>query len=512
MEQRVTPPFAESIRWQSVNVIVQVVLQLVFISILARILAPADFGVMAIALVVVGFVEIFAQVGIGPALIQRLELEERHIRSAFSFSLVLGLVFFIGMFFSAPKIGLFYGDFLLTDVLQWIALSFILSGLAIVPRSLLIRSMGFKKLFIASLISMVFANLCIGLGLAYAGFGIWSYVAALLSQNALLTILYWLLNPVRVSLTFDGEALKQMLGYGSRATLFNVSNYAASKIDTLLVGHWAQSGTGGTGWTETGLYDRSAYLLGLPITVLGKLGDSVLFSGMSSLQEKPIALRKVIEKAASIIAWLIFPMSAVLVWFATDVAVLFLGSQYVLAGPVVQILFIGVAMRSLIKLGDAVVRALDSLVFAMGIKLAFLSVIASAAWYSMTYGYGIIGVAWGVTISTALQFLAMSALVLHISGWSSASALRSIKGGSIALVMTATGCWLVQSTSIALFTEHSGTAWHLFRVGFASLWGLACMVWVAQKTNALEIQKPLDWARGRSLLHAKAPTKQDPES
>ena len=125
MKQRVTPPFAASIRWQSVNVIVQVVLQLSFISLLARILAPADFGVMAIALVVVGFVEIFAQVGIGPALIQRLDLEERHIRSAFSFSLILGIVFFVAMYFSAPAIGAFFEESLLTDVLRWIALSFV---------------------------------------------------------------------------------------------------------------------------------------------------------------------------------------------------------------------------------------------------------------------------------------------------------------------------------------------------------------------------------------------------
>ena len=493
MKQRVTPPFAASIRWQSVNVIVQVVLQLSFISILARILAPADFGVMAIALVVVGFVEIFAQVGIGPALIQRLDLEERHIRSAFSFSLILGIVFFVAMYFSAPAIGAFFEESLLTDVLRWIALSFVLSGLAIVPRSLLIRSMGFKKLFIASLIAMILGNLCLGLGLAYAGYGIWSYVVALLAQNALLTLLYWWQHPVRVNFTFDATTLKQMLGYGSRSTLFNVSNYAASKVDTLFVGHLSNTGTDSSGWTETGLYDRSAYLLGLPITILGKLGDSVLFSGLSSLQEDLVALRQVVQRAAAIIAWLIFPMSAVLVWFATDVAVLFLGDQYLLAGPVVQILFLGVAMRSLIKLGDAVVRALDSLVMATFIKLAFLIAIGGAAWFAMNHGHGILGVAWGVTIATAMQFMAMAVLVLHITQWTAQSALHSLKAGTMALLLTAAGCWGIATWSESLFSEQSGTSWYLFRVGLSSAWGVVCMLFVAQKTNALSIGKPSDW-------------------
>ena len=498
MKQRVTPPFAASIRWQSVNVIVQVVLQLSFISILARILVPADFGVMAIALVVVGFVEIFAQVGIGPALIQRLNLEDRHIRCAFSFSLILGIVFFAAMYVSAPSIGFFFEEPLLTDVLRWIALSFVLSGLAIVPRSLLIRSMGFKKLFIASSIAMVLGNLFLGLGLAYAGYGIWSYVAALLAQNALLALLYWLLHPVRVNVTFDGTTLKEMLGYGGRSTLFNVSNYAASKVDTLFVGHLSNTGSDASGWTETGIYDRSAYLLGLPITILGKLGDSVLFSGLSSLQKDLTALRQVVERAAAIIAWLIFPMSAVLVWFATDVAVLFLGDQYLLAGPVVQILFLGVAMRSLIKLGDAVVRALDSLVMATFIKLAFLLAIGSAAWFAMNHDHGILGVAWGVTFATAMQFIAMAVLVVHITQWTASSALRSLKAGTASLLLTAIGCWGIATWSENLFSEQSGTTWHLFRVGLASAWGVVCMLWVAQKTTALSIGKPLDWLSGRS--------------
>ncbi len=510
MNQRVTPPFAASIRWQSVNVVAQVVLQLTFISILARILVPADFGVMAIALVVVGFVEIFAQVGIGPALIQRLDLEDRHIRSAFSFSLVMGIVFFAAMYFSAPAIGAFFEDALLIDVLRWIALSFILSGIAIVPRSLLIRSMGFKKLFIASLIAMVLGNLCLGLGLAFAGYGIWSYVVALLAQNALLAILYWWQHPVRVNFTFDPATLKEMLGYGGRSTLFNVSNYAASKVDTLMVGHLSHTGSNTSGWTETGLYDRSAYLLGLPITILGKLGDSVLFSGLSSLQEDLVALRRVVQRAAAIVAWLIFPMSAVLVWFATDVAVLFLGDQYLLAGPVVQILFLGVAMRSLIKLGDAVVRALDSLVAATFIKLGFLMAIGGTAWYAMNNDLGILGVAWGVTVATAMQFIAMAMLVIHITQWTTPSALRSLWAGILALLLTAAGCWGIATWSEYLFSEQSGTTWHLFRVALSSAWGLVCMLFVAQKTNTLSIGKPLEWLSGRSGSHPLATT--DPES
>lgn len=300
MERR-TPAFASSIRWQSANVVSQVLLQLLFIMLLARLISKADFGLMSIALVVVGFVEIFAQIGIGPSLVQRQHLEPRHVRAALHFSVGLGAVFFVGMYALAPQVGLWFNSAELVEVLRWVALSFILSSLALVPRSLLVRHMDFKRLFGAAMVSMVIGNLGIGLGLAYAGYGVWAYVAALLSQNALLGMCFWWMWPNRTPglwKRWRWDDLKDMLAYGGRSTLFNWFNYAASKADTVLVGEFSQSRSSGGGWTATGLYDRSAHLMSLPITVLGKLGDSVLFSGMSAIQSDARALQKVVGRGS----------------------------------------------------------------------------------------------------------------------------------------------------------------------------------------------------------------------
>ena len=163
MSDQAKPAFASSIRWPSINVVSQVVLQLIFIVLLARLITKAYFGLMSIAPVVVGFVEIFAQIGIGPSLIQRKVLSAEQIKAAFSFSVVLGCVFFLLTYAMAPSIGEWFDSTELASVLRWIALSFILSSLALIPRSLLIRNMQFKQLFFASGVSMVIGNLCIGL-------------------------------------------------------------------------------------------------------------------------------------------------------------------------------------------------------------------------------------------------------------------------------------------------------------------------------------------------------------
>ena len=463
MSQQAKPAFASSIRWQSANVVTQVVLQLIFIVILARLISKADFGLMSIALVVVGFVEIFAQIGIGPSLIQREKLAPEQIRAAFSFSVFLGGVFFLLTYALAPAIGDWFESMELTQVLRWIALSFILSSLALIPRSLLIRNMAFKTLFVASLVSMVIGNLVIGLGLAYAGFGVWSYVAALLCQNALLGVMYWIMKPTeaRGSWKFASwRILGAMLSYGGRATVYNLLNYASSKVDTVLVGHHAQNSStnihnaisGGTeGWTTTGLYDRSAYLMSLPISVLGKLGDSVLFSGMSSIQSDKLALQTVLKRALGLIAWLTFPGSLALIWFSGDVAALLLGEPYAEAEPVVRILFIGVAFRSMIKLADALIRAVDALNIAIIIK----------------------GVAWSVTAWTMIQFLCLGWWTLRAAQWKFEKALKAMIPGIKGLAFAAISMGLLKmgfhQLQGALDSIPSPFALHLIHAALATI-------------------------------------------
>ena len=127
----------------------------------------------------------------------------------------------------------------------------------------------------------------------------------------------------------------------------------------MLVGEFAQANpAAGGGWTATGLYDRSAHLMSLPITILGKLGD-VLFSGMSALDEMQ-ALQRVVSRGIALIAWLVIPGSLALAWFATEVAVL-------LMVPTMRMPVRSCASCSLGRLpfidllADAVVRATDQL-------------------------------------------------------------------------------------------------------------------------------------------------------
>lgn len=422
--------FVKSFGWQALNVFSQVVLQLIFISQLARLISEEAFGVMAIALVVVGFIEIFSQIGIGPALIQRKGLTPEHINGAFFISILLGAGFTLGLYFSAPYIARFYDHEPLVPVLRWIGFSFLISALAIVPRSLIIKDLEFKKLFFIALAAMSIGNLMIGLGLAYAGYDLWAYVFALLSQNILMTLGYWVAKRVKIGTRFSTSATRDMIRYGGGSTLFNMFNYAATKIDTLIIGKFGgELAVGDSRWRDTGIYDRSVYLMGLPITVLGKLSDSVMFSGLSMLQDDAPRLKRAVLSAIYHLGLLVIPGAVFMVFWADEITVLFLGEKYVDAVPIVRILFISVAFRSIIKVGDSIVRALDRVYTASFIKALFFLLVGLGAYFGLSAGLE--GVAWAIVGAVIIQFMFMMQLSMKLAGLTMLRMFRKLAPGMV---------------------------------------------------------------------------------
>ena len=395
---------ARSVSWQTLNVGFQVLFQLAFIKALAFFLSEAEWGIIGIALGVIGIIEIFAQLGVGPSLIQRKELDDDQISSAFWVSLLLGVLFGLATYAAAPAIAGFYHREDLTLLLRFIALSFPLAGLALVPRSMLIRRMDFRNLFWSSLIAMPIGNGIIGILAAWNGWGVYAYAAALLAQNALLGINYWWRAGVKIGMPAFGPA-RALFRYGATSTAFNFLNYAASRLDVLVLGRFMPAARN----AEQGIYDRSNYMMTLPITLLGKLSDSVLFSGMSEVQDAKERLRGIFLGGLYFVACLVFPGVVLLELFTEEFVLALLDEKLLPAAPIIRILYVAVFLRSWIKVCDAAVRATDRIVTASIIKAAFCIGLAYSAHLGYHHGFEVL--AWGVVTATLLQALAMLTLV-----------------------------------------------------------------------------------------------------
>jgi len=303
---------------------IQLGLRTLTLMILARLLKPADFGVLAAALTVVQFSEIFALLGVGPAIIQRSELEERHVRTGFTFSILFGLALAGVVWFFAPAIASFFQSEQLTSILRVIVLVFPLNGLMVVAQSLMQREFQFRKLAGIEVASYAIGTGIVGITLAFLGFGVWALAIAYIAQESLKTLAVLLVQPHSKKPQFELSTFKELFYFGGGFTIARVFNYFALQGDNLVVGRWL-------GVSALGLYGRAYNLMTISVNVLGQVLDKVLFSAMAKVQNEPERLVTAYRRGTALIGLTILPISVVSYILAPELINVLLGPAWVMS-------------------------------------------------------------------------------------------------------------------------------------------------------------------------------------
>ena len=182
---RLTGRAVHALRWSALTAVGEALLSLAFLAVLSRLLTPRDFGAVAIALIFVGVIDVAGRLGIGPAIVQRAGLTERHVATGFVLSAALGAVLSAAVWFASPAIALFFDDPEAPAILKALSAVFVIAGLGEVSGHLLRRQLRFGQLMLATLVSQA-----AGYGpvaIALHGFGAWSLVGGLLARHALYT-------------------------------------------------------------------------------------------------------------------------------------------------------------------------------------------------------------------------------------------------------------------------------------------------------------------------------------
>jgi O-antigen/teichoic acid export membrane protein len=236
-------------RWRSASMFLQGVVQFAIGVALARLLPPEDFGLAALALVVVGFVQTLAEMGLSSAVVHRQPLSERHIQAAFTLSVAFAAVLTAGLFGLAPYAAEVFRNPLLSAVLRAESPLFILMMLGMTARALLRRALDFRRLFLIEVGSYLAGYALVAMTLALLGFGVWSLVWGVLVQWGLAACLSLALSPHRLRPLWAVEETRELLAYGLAATLNALINHAARNADSLVIGRWL-------GASALGLYTR----------------------------------------------------------------------------------------------------------------------------------------------------------------------------------------------------------------------------------------------------------------
>jgi O-antigen/teichoic acid export membrane protein len=297
---------------------------------LARLLTPREFGTVGMVMVFVSFFQVFADFGLGSALIQRAGLEPRHQVAVFWSNVAVGLAVFVLLALAAPLIAAFYREPSLILLVRVASLQAVFSALSVVPRALLQKEMAFDRLARADLAAIALSGLA-ALALAVGGMGVWSLVAQYLVWSFFCMLFYWRACPWRLRGRFEWPALRELAGYGGRLAGFQTLNFWARNLDSVLIGRVL-------GAASVGLYSRAMNLMTMPLGQISSVVNQVLFPALSEIQNDLPRVREAYLRALRLIALLSFPMMTGLLVAARPVVLGLYGERWAGVVPLLQCL------------------------------------------------------------------------------------------------------------------------------------------------------------------------------
>jgi O-antigen/teichoic acid export membrane protein len=391
--------------WMVYGKVAFAVLQLVILGILARLLVPADFGVIAAAEVVIGFSAIVSQLGLGPALVQRPELEDRHVETAFTASVLLGLVLGAIIWFGASLASQFLHMPAMVPVLHVLAWVFPLQGLQTVASSLMSRELRFRWLANLDVITYAIGYGLIGVTTALLHWGVWALVAAQMAQTLLKTIVLLSQYPPRFRHFADRVAFSDLMYFGGGFTMARIANYVALNGDDMTVGRFL-------GPAALGFYGRAYALMSAPAYGFGTVLDAVLFPAMAKVQDDAKRLAAAYRRGVALIALLVLMPSVVIVLLAPELIQVALGPKWMAVVAPFRILGIGMLFRTSYKMSDSITRSTGAVYRRAWRQFAYAGLVLVGAWIGQHWG--ITGVAWGTLAALTVNFVLMAELGLDV--------------------------------------------------------------------------------------------------
>ena len=386
--------------WNFSGAIAQILMQLVVIGILARLLTPEEFGIVAVMMILVTFSELFSQMGISTALIQLPNITEEHIAQGYSLSFLLSLLIGILFYFLAPLIGAFFELRSVDNAIQFFAIFFPLRSISSVSGALLTRKFQFSLLVKCGVISYIFGLGATSIILAFLGFGFWSLILGqFVSLLITLLILIYYKRPT-FSFRFNKPVVSELLFFGSGHTLGAIFNYFAENADNIVVGKFL-------GTILLGIYSKAFQLLAIPAKFFGSIFDKVLFPILSQKQDQREKLSDFYLFSSSICFGLLIPI-AVLIFINAELIVnTLLGSQWEEVILPLQILILGLSYRFGTKINKSYLKSMG-LVYRGAYYQFIFAILMFVCCMLGSYWFGLNGVAFGVLIATIVNYIQVS--------------------------------------------------------------------------------------------------------
>ena len=366
---------------------VQVVTFVVTI-VLARLLMPEEYGIVALITIFIALAEVIADGGFNTALIQKKEADEIDFSTVFYFSMVVAFTLYGILFFSAPFIAFFYNQPLLTNVIRVLSCSLLFYSFNSVQRAYVSRHMMFKKLFVSALIAVILSG-AIGILLAYKGYGVWALVWQTILNQLFTTIIMWFTVKWRPILSFSKERFHTLFCFGWKIFCTNFIVTLFIKLRAMVIGKVFSPAT-------LAYYDKGNQFPGLiSDNVCGSI-QSVIFPAFSEAQDDKEKVKSMMRRAINTSCLFMFPLMIGLMVCAKPLVILLLTEKWLGVVPFMQILCLANFFRPISIPNQQAITALGH--SGITLKLEIVRKVIDVIILAVSCYIGALAIAWGVVL------------------------------------------------------------------------------------------------------------------
>lgn len=425
--------FAERCGAQLVTFIVSIVL--------ARILAPEDYGKIALITVFTTIMQVFVDSGLGTALIQKKDADDLDFSSVFYFNFVVCLILYVVMFVSAPIIAEFYNDVSLTPIIRVISLTIVISGVKGIQQSYVSRNMLFKRFFYATLGGTIFSAF-FGIALAYAGFGVWAIVAQQLSNTAIDTVILWINVKWRPKKMFSWDRLKSLLSFGWKMLVSSLLDTVYNNLRSLIIGKMYSS-------ADLAYYNQGKQFPHVIVNNINSSIDSVLLPSMSSAQDEITRVRAMTRRAIKTSTYIMAPMMMGLAFCAEPIVQFALTDKWLPCVPFLRIFCITYMFYPIHTANLNAINAMGRSDYFLKLEIAKkamgMILLLSTMWF------GVMAMAYSLLVSTLLSMIINSWPNKKLLGYSFKEQIADILPGIFLAVIMGVVISFVQLLELTPF-------------------------------------------------------------
>lgn len=427
--------FASSLSTEVLNFAVGVVL--------ARLLLPADFGLIATVGVLTGLAGYFAGAGTGQALVRAEEATPRHFNIVFTLQLLIGCLIYLGFVIAAPFFANFFEQAIYHTLLLVSGLSFFIRPFINIPTSWLQREMHFRPIFISNVITLL-AGSALSVGMALAGYGVWSLIVGGLFGSLLRAVILNFHVRHAYALAWDKTVIRDMGGYGAKVATNSLIEHFRSQSLILILSKLS-------GPTDVGLYNRAASLSIMPMRIVGTTPYQAVFRALAAEQDNLDKSRYIYYRTITLVTTYTLPLF-VLAWWLAEPGIRFLyGEKWLASAAPLALLATTGLFHCIGNPSGAVIEARNRMTAEVKLNIAAWLILVAGVIHGLQWG--LIGVAWAVVAMTVFFNTGLVVVAAREIQGTLRALLKALKPALLLNGMLIASLWLAHTLVLAPYAQ-----------------------------------------------------------